>query len=74
MFITFNRYEHATGARYKRRGVITLNSNHVSSLKMITAYVADEQMTILQIIMTNGVRHHVEPQDYDRFHEVFSND
>lgn len=75
MFITFFRYEHATGARYKHGGTITLNSKHISSLKMFTAYVADEQMTILQIIMTNGIRHYVEPQDYDKFHEVFnSND
>lgn len=74
MFITFNRYEHATDIRYKRRGVITLNSNHVSSLKTITAYVSDEQIIILQIIMTNGVRHYVEPQNYDKFHEVFNSE
>ena len=74
MFITFKRYDHRSGAKFKEEGVITLNSNQVSSLRMITAYVMHEPITILQIIMTNGVRHYVEPQDYDKFHEVFSND
>lgn len=72
MFITFLRYEHTTGARYKHRGSITLNSNHVSSMKMFTAYVDDDEVAIIQIIMTNGVRHLVEPQDYSKFHEVFN--
>jgi hypothetical protein len=71
MFIKFNRYEHKSDDKYKPSGIITLNSNHVSSLKMLTAYVAYEKTAILQIIMTNGVRHHVEPQNYDEFHEVF---
>jgi hypothetical protein len=71
MFITFNRYQHRTDNKYDKKGVITLNSNHISSLKMFTAHVQGERVSILQVIMTNGVRHHVEPQDYDEFYEVF---
>lgn len=73
MFLTFNSFEKTTGARYQRNGVITLNHNQVCSVRMTSAYIAKEEitLTILQIIMTNSVRHYVEPQDYDKFHEIF---
>jgi hypothetical protein len=74
MFYSFLRYQEKSSGFFIQDGVTTINVNHVSSLTMIGVRTNSDVTTILRVIMSNGVRHYLEPQDYDKFHQIFNGD
>ena len=74
MFYSFLRYQEKSSGFYIKDGVTTINVNQVSSLTMIGVRTNTDVTTILRVIMSNGVRHYLEPQDYDKFHQIFNGD
>lgn len=74
MFYSFLRYQEKSSGFFIQDGITTINVNQVSSLTMIGVRTNTDVTTILRIIMSNGVRHYLEPQDYEKFHQIFNGD
>lgn len=74
MFYSFLRYQEKSSGFFIQDGITTINVNQVSSLTMIGVRTNTDVTTILRIIMSNGVRHYLEPQDYKKFHQIFNGD
>lgn len=74
MFYSFLRYEEKSSGFFTQDGITTINVTQVSSITMIRVKTNSDVTTILKIIMSNGIRHYLEPQDYDKFHQIFNGD
>ena len=81
MFFNFIKYvpekEYSILAQayyYKECGIITINTNHITSITKIAAEIEGKRACLLVITTLCGLTFVCEPKNYEKYHKVFEND